>query len=57
MIVSMIFMKIYTKNGTGKTPSINEDLVRIVEEKMRQQTIHLYITFPEFTTNFMSNSL
>jgi hypothetical protein len=27
---------------------VNEDLVRGVEEKMREQTIHHYVTFPAF---------
>ena len=35
---------------------VKEDLVRAVEEKIREQTIHHYITFPAFISNFMVTS-
>ena len=35
----------------GRPSVVNEDLVRAFEEKIREQTIHHYVTFPPFSSN------
>ena len=37
---------------SGRPSVVNEDLVRAVEEKIREQTIHHYATFPAFSSDF-----
>ena len=41
---------------SGRPSVVNEDLVRAVEEKIREQTIHHYATFPAFSSNFTVTS-
>ena len=38
---------------SGHLSVVNEDLVLAFEEKIRDNTIHHYITFPAFSSNFM----
>jgi len=41
---------------SGRLSVVNEDLVRAVEEKIREKMIHHYATFPAFSSNFMVTS-
>jgi len=46
----------YDDLWSGRLSVVNEDLVRAFEEKIRENTIRHYSTFPAFSSNFMVTS-